>query len=450
MQQISEVEFNKSNWKESLSFIFLTAFLFLMPFSTQRNNFMIAGFIFFNIINKDFYKSFAYIWGGNKALWLPVAYFFVVAVGMVTSNDFDRAYTIWQRTGALFIFPVFMPYLLTKLWSKRKYLFIAFVSGVSVAAIYLLAIAIHKSVAYTDGQWIITHQIYPSEGFSDWYAIAHGYSTFSYSNLSTFMHPGYFSVMVNIAFVIVYIWLTKTKQTWLVRALLIKLLLFFALFIFLLVSRAGIVAFLGVVGSLLFFEVFYYKRKHAKMLALAGLLAFVVLSVFVMNARLKPLYQQYQNFDKPFYNENYKERADDRFSIWFVTLNLLQDHWLTGVGSGNTKALLNTEFEKLNSDYFRKNEFNCHNQYLEATFQSGITNLLLLVAMLGILIILGIRNKHSYFVAAGVVFIWFFMFESALLRINGAYLFASVYAYLVVAHWQQKKQALAQKVQMNE
>lgn len=433
MQPISEIQLSKLHWKESLSFIFLLAFVFLMPFSTQRNNFMLAGFILFTVINKEFYQSFALIFKGNKLLWLPVVYFFILAVGMLYSADFDRAYTVWQRTAALFIFPVFMPFILSKFWSKRKYLLAAFVSGVFVASVYLLVVALQKSVVQVNGAWTIAHQVYPAEGFSDWYAITHGFSNFTYSYLSKFMHPGYFSVMVNISFLIVYSWLTKSKHNWVVRIGLIKLLVFFVVLIFLLTSRAGILAFLGLLGTLLFFEIFYYKHKRAKILAWSGLLIFLVLSLFVLSSRIKPLYQQYKDFDKPFYIDNYKERSDDRFSIWFVTLNVLKDNWLVGVGSGNTKDALNQEFEKLESDYFLKNEFNCHNQFLETTIQAGIFNLLILLAMFGAFVFMGLHKRQSYFVAAGMVFFWFFMFESVLLRVNGAYIFASTYTFLAIS-----------------
>ncbi len=432
MQYISEIQLNKSNWKESLSFIFLTGFLFLMPFGTQRNNFMIAGFILFTIINRDFYKSFGWIWKNNKALWLPVAYFFVLALGMLYSSNFDAAYVAWQRTAALFIFPIFMPYVVYKFWSKRNVLSVAFVSGVVASAIYLLGLAFYHSFSYQNGVWIVSHQTFPTMGFSDWYAITHGYSNFSYDNLSKFMHPGYFSYMINMAILVLYVQLRSKHISLISKIAYVVLLVFLVAFLFLITSRSGIMAFLGIVAFAFFWEIYYYKHRHSKWLALMGIVVFVLLGVFLFNTKFVTVYEQLKNYDKPNYDGDYKSKTDDRLIIWFIAWDAIQQNFWIGAGSGNTKEVLKSKYDELGFSALKDHEYNCHNQYLESTLQAGIVNGILLLAMLFCMIYIGFRYKKPHYIFAGMAFVVFFMFESVLLRINGSYLFAVVYTVAVL------------------
>ncbi|WP_315820524.1 O-antigen ligase family protein [Paraflavitalea speifideaquila] len=69
-----------------------------------------------------------------------------------------------------------------------------------------------------------------------------------------------------------------------------------------------------------------------------------------------------------------------RLAIWKCSKDLIQKHWLAGVGTGDVQDSLQVAYED-RQFYFasRYNRYNTHNQYLQAWLTNGIVGLVLLI-----------------------------------------------------------------------
>jgi O-antigen ligase len=69
-----------------------------------------------------------------------------------------------------------------------------------------------------------------------------------------------------------------------------------------------------------------------------------------------------------------------RIAIWKCSADIIRDHWLLGVGTGDTQDSLQQEYEN-RKFYFasRYNQYNAHNQYLQFAIGLGIPGFLLFV-----------------------------------------------------------------------
>ncbi|MGB8191196.1 MAG: O-antigen ligase family protein [Chitinophagaceae bacterium] len=72
-----------------------------------------------------------------------------------------------------------------------------------------------------------------------------------------------------------------------------------------------------------------------------------------------------------------------RLAIWTCSMDIIRDHWLTGVGTGDAQDSLQASYEK-RQFYFasRYNAYNAHNQFIQETIAYGIAGFILFTACL--------------------------------------------------------------------
>lgn len=92
-----------------------------------------------------------------------------------------------------------------------------------------------------------------------------------------------------------------------------------------------------------------------------------------------------------------------RIKIWSITLDIIRDNWLTGVGFGYLP------FKQTFVQYIRTmNVFHAHNMYFETISEMGILGLIALVVMIFVLLkysVIAIKNSKGYLstIGAGAV-----------------------------------------------
>ncbi len=410
---------------EDLSYYFFLAFIFFLPFDNQRNNFLLGGFLLFSVLNKNFYQSFRKIYFENKALWIPVLLFILLALSTLFSENLERGTKVLFHQLGLFIFPVFVPFLLQKFNDKFKTILLMFIAGVLFSAMYLIIFAFYRSVQFVDGSWQIIHFTYPLANMSHFYAITRGYSYFTYSGLSVFMHPGYFALYIILALIGVYflkkkLLLAKHKQILLYSAAS------FLLFIFvLLLSRAAILALAVVFVVGVIFQVANNKNRSRNVLALSvGLVIFGF--IFVFNGRFM------SDMPEESQLEQNAESKNDRLIIWETSLELIGKNWLLGYGTGDYRDNVLNAYEKGGYIAFKERKANSHNQFFETTLQSGISGLFLLLLMFFMFFYKGIKQQQVEILQIGAAIFIAFIFESMLLRISGVYIFSLSYVMLMI------------------
>jgi len=409
---------------EFISYYFFLAFIFFLPLDNQRNNFLLGGFLFFSVINKNFYHFIKEHYRQTKALWIPVLLFVVLGLETVFSENLNLGSKFLFHQLGLFIFPIFVPFLIHKFRDKLKTMAIVFIVGVFFTAIYLLAFAFYRSFQWVDGSWQLMHFTYPLANMSHFYAITHGYSYFTYIGLSVFMHNGYFALYILIALIVLYYQLGKyTFFSWQKIGLIIitsYLMLIFVLLMSRAVTLAFFVAFIiGIVYSLIRNKSWI---KNSLILAIGFMLALLILQ---FNGRFGDNKPEEAKIEQ---NANVK---DDRMIIWEISLELISKKWLMGYGTGDYRIEMLKAYEKGGYEELKARKANSHNQFFETSLQTGIIGLFLLLLMFLALIYKGVKLKKVEIVQISVAIFIAFFFESMLLRISGVYIFALSYVLLM-------------------
>jgi O-antigen ligase len=101
------------------------------------------------------------------------------------------------------------------------------------------------------------------------------------------------------------------------------------------------------------------------------------------------------------------ESTAERLSIWKASIEIIQEHYLLGVGTGDVKDTLYVKYAKNNMVSALKLKLNSHCQYLQTFIALGIIGFLVLVSMLLFPAIQAIRRRdYLYF-----LFVFLFAFN---------------------------------------
>lgn len=108
-----------------------------------------------------------------------------------------------------------------------------------------------------------------------------------------------------------------------------------------------------------------------------------------------------------------------RFAIWDCSEDILKDHWLLGVGTGDVQDTLQATYER-RQFYFasRHNRYNAHNQYLETWLATGIPGLIIYISCLFVPLMVFLRQKDGlgYVLFLGLVIVM--SFTESFLNVN--------------------------------
>jgi len=253
---------------------------------------------------------------------------------------------------------------------------------------------------------------------------------FYYVNFSKYSgHPSYCALITCIAFIIAfYFFNTSKSQTTnrISRTFLCFLLFFFAISIYFLQSRTGILAFI----IILIFSLFYYVNTHKKSYwyGVGGTLFVLLLAVAI--AKLFPgrigSYADKMNTEQ-LQAENVLEL---RSEIWNTTYRLAMENKILGIGTGyhNENYLTDSELE-----IFDKNHLfiNAHNQFLQTFLDHGILGLFFLVFLLAYSFYFAIKTKNYLLLMLMIGILINIFFESMLERGRGIFTFSLFYCLFI-------------------
>ncbi|MEI6947678.1 O-antigen ligase family protein [Paraflavisolibacter sp. H34] len=194
---------------------------------------------------------------------------------------------------------------------------------------------------------------------------------------------------------------------------------FLFLFLLLLGNRNTLI-FLG--GVLLFFGFRLIPRIGTRLLFL-GSFVLVVTAAVLFNPSFRRQWYDLVDFSK----ENTIQLDQDaslgrgwggkaiRLTIWKCSMDVLEQHWAAGVGTGDLQDTLQRAYEK-RKFYFasRYNSYNAHNQYLEEFLTRGIAGLLVFLACILWPLLVGIREKDTLYTLYLLCFAFFCITESML------------------------------------
>jgi O-antigen ligase len=343
-------------------------------------------------------------------LYFIIIYLLYAAGLLYTQNLKDGLFDLEVKL-SLIIFPLIFATLPSELFEKKRInnLFISWIAGNFLATAFCVISAVSR------------------------YSTSLNINEFYYSRLSVLLHPGYFSMYLNfaIAILLYYIYTYRKALNLYKKVSIIVITLWFFIFIVLLSSKAGIIS-----SAILFFcsvvYFFFYNRKTFSSIILLIIFAAVFFLSFMVFPRSYGRMKHAQNVIR--YSENISNNTNDgtaeRLLIWKSSLKIAKENFFTGLGTGDVKDGLITEYKKRGYSTAQERSLNAHNQYLQTFLSLGIIGFLVLILMIILPIIYSIKTGHYIYLMFLLIIGFNFMVESMLERQAGVIFYAFFNSFL--------------------
>lgn len=194
------------------------------------------------------------------------------------------------------------------------------------------------------------------------------------------------------------------------------LIIFLLIGIFQVANKATILT--GVVLLLLF--LFFRLKGKWRFPVVTGAFGIMCLAMILWLPRWKDTIQHIRSHGLEVSADSYS--SDElRIISWMTAAKLVSQHWLTGLGLGDTQMVMNREYEAAGYVIAAKKKLNAHNTYLALWLENGIAGL---VWVLLFLYFLFRRAKEHHllenFILSFILMIGInFLFESFFSRFSG-------------------------------
>ena len=304
--------------------------------------------------------------------------YFLYLIGLLYSHNMEYGMFDIEVKLSLLVFPLLFATLDSRVFAvlRVEYIYVTYLLGCLGASLLCLGIACYR---------------FSMSGDSD---------VFFYTRLSLFHHAGYFAMFLDFAIVLV-IFLARQHFRHLRRWHLVFsgiLLLLFNLMVVLLSSKMAIISLIIIyLGLALLF--FFRERNPKAALIPSALLVTVIVFLLVSPAALYRFERAQQAI------EQYKDIPPDaqeatagRMLIWQSCLNIIREHPLFGVGTGDVKDALMKEYADRKFSDAIEHRLDAHNQYLQTYISLGLAGIIPLILMLFLPAVAAFRRKdYIYF-----------------------------------------------------
>jgi len=360
------------------------------------------------LIEGDFKNKFHNIIRSRTGLLFIIFYLLYVA-GLIYTNDMGRGLFDLEVKLSLFIFPVLL------------------LSG----SVNIRKIELNKILkSFVTGCWVVTVFLISRAIF--FYLQTHEISKLTYTSLSYHTSPSYLAMYLNFSVMIIFLNFFDEIKSKIFRFITVILFLFFVGFIVLLSSKSGV---LMLLFSMIF--MFFYLLLRKKYMAVAIMtfvsmlmIVFVIKYARVTIERIKTAIDVSVNYNN--IASNSEESTSERILIWEASSNVIKRNPVIGVGTGDVKQELITEYKNEGISFAIEKSLNAHSQYFQTGIAIGLLGLLVLILSLFIPLYFAFKNKSWIYVFFLFLFIINLLFESMLERQAGVVFYAFFNALLFV------------------
>jgi hypothetical protein len=373
--------------KARIAFDYIPVLLaFLLPFGGFLSVLIILWFItsWFCFKKEESLKGLK-----NKWFWIMFGFLLLHCVSAILSENKSEALTSIEVKMSFLAFPYFL-FLFTLNKITVRNIFVAFVSGCFFALLTCLARA-------------------------SFIFISSGDNYFFYNKFSYWIHTGYFSMYMLFAMVIVQLaypaWFGKDPYNKYIRWILTGL---FMLGIFLCASKIGYIAFFITAVFLILTK--FRSKVNLKTLCVGSALVLLILFTLykVSPAPFERLIAAFTATSSGNIDKTSGESTAVRILIWEQCVDIVKDHFLFGVGSGDANDVLYAKYEEQGLEGAMEHNLNAHNQFFQTFIALGVFGFLILfVSSFGTLI-LGILRKNLILSLFSLIIILNFLVESML------------------------------------
>ena len=335
-----------------------------------------------------------------------VTFFFLHLVGLLYSSNMHAGWFDIEVKFSLILFPLVFFLSDTFDIEKREKQLLAFVIGTALAMIICVISALYMYLMFNE-------------------------NNFSYMKLSLFHHPTYFAMYISfsVAVIMYHFFYSEIAINKLLKSLFIILIILFAVFIYMLSSKAGIIIFFIALLAMSLPALF---KKNKRMLVFLILLfaGFQIWFSLTQNSRFHVMVSSVQNAEK---NVTTEESSGVRVLVYETALDLIKSNYAIGVGTGDIKNELMKEYKVRNMNGAIEKKLNVHNQFLETLLGQGIAGITLLLLLFLIPLINSLHTKNWLLMTFVIIVALNFIFESMLNTQAGVVFFAFFYSYFATS-----------------
>lgn len=382
----------------SLPFLFTHKILFLI------NRISIVFIILIWLLKPGIRERFKFL-TGNYLLMGFILMYVLELLGLLYSSNISVAASALEKKLTLLVIPLII---LTsnELDFKRLDRVIKFFTvSVTVASLICLLYAFHRN-NYLEGL-----------SNPNWFY-------FSYYDLTEILdiQPIYFSVFVSFSFFVVIFQIKNswTESSWLKRLFNFIWVCYLFIFLVLLSGKTSIIATISIFMAITFI---YFQKRKRLLVGLMTLLLIVVGSVMMISKLpvVKERFLEVLGMNKTsdwVYGDPKRNKPipEARLVKWQSALDVIQDNWIFGVGSGDVQDELNKQFEAHDFPAGIAEQFNTHNQFLQTWVGTGLIGLAIFLVTLIASVAKAIQLKNHLFLVFMAIFIICCLTESMLER----------------------------------
>ena len=246
-----------------------------------------------------------------------------------------------------------------------------------------------------------------------------------------------------------YLLLKSNSETTLYKVGLFIIFIFSFFFVLYINTRIALICMLLGYLIVLFYEFVLSKSKYSKIKLLIIILSLGIVFVLFISkyTYMKEKYtnQIFSNFDKIGKLDEFKNPVAEvscsfvtRLSIWKSTIELSEKNLMYGVGSSDSRNVLNNYFVETNQNFLAQQKFPTHNQYLDFLLKYGITGLIGVFIYIFFIGYLGIQLKNPIIISFFLLFFISNLTDDFLIRFDGI-TFSGFWISIFVAYFINEK-----------
>ncbi len=373
-----------------LDLYLLHLLVFLVSFEERILSPVIGLFLLLNLFSHPWKERVMYFKRRKKYILAFISLYVLSWIGMLYTDDMQSGWFDLEVKMSLFLFPVIV--LTSDVINKYTVygLLRTYITGVVVASVFIFILAFVKYYYTGDPE------------------------VFYYKFFSHYHHPTYFAMYVNfaIASLLVLIFHFRDRP----KVWHFVVLAFLMITTYQLASRTGLVVLILLIIYAFFYLLFPRLRLKRTLYAL--------FAVILVTAAIVYPTKQYTRATKHIDKENKMSSFGIRIAMWEASRNIIVEHPVIGVGTGDVGRVLQKEFAEEKLIKAVRDNLNLHNQFLQTQVALGIFGTLALLVSLLLPFVVSIRKGRFFYPLFMLILIVNFMTESILRTQAGTVFYA--------------------------
>lgn len=353
---------------------------------------------------------------GYKPLIINALFYFLLIISLSFSPYKAKGFDLLIREISLLLFPLTIIYIL-----KIPKSLINLMAKVFVFCNVLVVIYFTYKLNLIDG-----FTAGPKDFLNSRYFLQIGKSNYKD------WHPTYMSInnLISIVFLIDFIIKTKRVKTKLFCVFFIICFVFFSL-----ILNSRIIFFLTIIIILCYPFLIIKKTKNRM------IMFFLIFVVGFLTHKISANNKLGRIFEYPisYYVNNFEAKTllGVRYEVQKCSIELISRRPITGYGIGYEKKLLSSYCYEVNNFHNdQMNNYSSHNVYLSLIFCAGFLTFFSFLFMLINNFFISIKSKNLIHTCLLIIFIFAFLTENYLIRLNGVLLFSFINAYFYNLNFQ--------------